>query len=102
MVMVQRGHDQLKDMLQWVGGEVSKSQHQPSDSNWSGIHMLVGSILTLIINFSHLEGISVSAKQLKDIVVCISIDGETGPYPKAALGCLFLPDRAFPPLLTTD
>ena len=62
MVMVQRGHDQLKDMLQWVGGEVSKNQHQPSDSNWSGIHMLVGSILTLIINFSHLEGISVSAK----------------------------------------
>ena len=26
-----------------VGGEVSRSQHhQPSDSNWSGIHMLVG------------------------------------------------------------
>jgi len=32
MVMVQRGHDLLKDMLQWVGGEVSRCQHQPSDS----------------------------------------------------------------------
>ena len=44
--------------------------------------MLVGSIPSLIINFSHLEGVSVSAKQLKDI------DGEPGPCPKTAL--LFL------------
>ena len=49
--------------------------------------MLVGSIPLLIINFSHLEGVSVSAKQLKDIVACI-LDGEPGPCPKAAL--LFL------------
>ena len=42
-MMVQRGQDQLEDILRWVGGEVSRSQHhQPSDSNWSGIHMLVG------------------------------------------------------------
>jgi len=32
--------------------------------------MLVGSIPLLIINFSHLERLSVSAKELKD-VVCI-------------------------------
>ena len=34
-------------------------------------------------------------KQLKDIVVCISIDGEIGPCLKAAR--LFLPGFTFPP-----
>ena len=42
--------------------------------------MLVGS--HTLINFSHLEGVSVPAKQLKDPV---SVDGETGPCPEAAL-----------------
>ena len=83
--MVQRGRDQLMDIL--LNGEVSRSQrHQLSGSNWSGVYVLVGSIPPLIANFSHLEGASVFAKQLKDIVVCI--DGEPGPCPKAAL--LFL------------
>ena len=44
--------------------------------------MLVGG--HTLINFSHLEGASVPAKQLKDP---ISVDGETGPCPKAALDC---------------
>ena len=57
-------------------------------SNWSGVYMLVGNIPLLILNFSHLEGVSVSAKQLRDIVVCI--DGDLGPCPKAALDSLFL------------
>ena len=35
-------------------------------------------------NFSHLMGVLVSAKQLKDIVRCI-LEGELGPCPKAAL-----------------
>ena len=33
--------------------------------------MLVGSIPSLIVNFSYLEVVSASAKQLKDIVVCV-------------------------------
>ena len=38
--------------------------------------MLVGSMPSLIINFSHLEGALVSAKQLKDIVVCPSMGNQ--------------------------
>ena len=44
-----------------------------------------------VVNFSHLVGVSVSAKQLKDIV-CVSLEGEPGPCPKATL--LFV-DRSF-------
>ena len=56
----------------WVGGEGSRSQqHQPSGSSWSGVCMLGGSVPSLSINFSHLEGVSVSAEQLKDTFVCI-------------------------------
>ena len=40
-------------------------------SNWSGVYMFVGSIPSLTANFSHLEGVSVSAKWLKDIFVWI-------------------------------
>lgn len=49
--------------------------------------MLVGSISLLTVNFSHLEGVSVSVKQLK-ILLCVSVVGEAGPCPRAAL--LFL------------
>ena len=51
-----------------------------------------------ILNFSHLEGVSTSAKQLKDIVVCI-VNGETGPCPKAALDCFSLVSRHLPSLI---
>ena len=45
-----------------VGGEVSGSQHrQPSGSNRSGVNVLI------TVNFSHLVGVSVSAK----ILLCI-------------------------------
>ena len=58
-----------------VGGEVSGSQHhQPSVPNRSGVYMLVGSI-----NFSHLVRVSVSAKQLKDIVMYIPWGGTRSP-----------------------
>jgi len=51
--------------------EISGSQHPPpSASNFSGVSVLVGSLLSLTFNFSHLVGVSVSAKQFKDIV-CI-------------------------------
>ena len=71
----------------WVGGEVSRSQHhQPTVSRQLGVYVLVGSLPLLILKFSHLEGVSVSAKQLRDIVLCT--DGKPGPCLKAAL--LFL------------
>ena len=31
-------------------------------SHWSGVYMLMGSSPLLIVNFSHLEGVSLSAK----------------------------------------
>ena len=71
-----------------VGGEVSGSLcHQPSGSKQSSVCVLVGSIPSLTVNFSHMVGVSVSAKQLKD-TLCVSLEGEPGPCPKAAL--LFL------------
>jgi len=45
--------------------------------------MVVGSIPSLIVNFSHLEGVSASARQLEGF--CLSIDEGTGPCPKVAL-----------------
>ena len=60
----------------------------------------MGSKPSLIINFSHLKGVSVSAKQLKDIVM--GTDGESGARPKAvlfvSLDCLSVPDYASPPI----
>ena len=41
------------------------SHHQASGSKWSaGVCVLVGTILPLIVDFSHLDGILVPAKQL--------------------------------------
>ena len=57
--------------------------YQPSCFYQSGLYVLVGSIVSLTGNFSHLVRVSVSSKQLKDIAVFI--DGEPGPFPKAAL-----------------
>ena len=69
--MAQRGHDQLVDILLIGWGVISGSQHPPpSASNFAGVSVLVGSLLSLTLNFSHLVGVSVSAKQFKDIV-CI-------------------------------
>ena len=54
-----------------------------------GLHT-VDSMPLLIISFSHLEGVSISANASK-ILLCISVDGETEPCLKAALDGLFLP-----------
>ena len=37
-------YDQFVDILLMVGAEVIGNQHQPSGSNQSGVHVLVGSI----------------------------------------------------------
>ena len=50
-----------------------------------------------ISNFSHLEGVSVFAKQLKDTIV--SADGEIGPCPKAALDSFSQVSRPLPSLI---
>ena len=63
-----------------------------------GVYMLVGTITSLIVNFSDLERVSVSVKWLKDIVVCFP-DGETGPCPKAALDCFCLVSHLLPSLI---
>ena len=56
-----------------VGGELIRNQHhQGSGSKWSGVCILVGSVLLLTVNVSHLVWVSVSAKQLGDIVACIN------------------------------
>ena len=57
-------------------------------SNWSGVYVVVGSIPSLIVNFSYLVGVSVSAQQLDRF--CLSIDEGTGPCPKVALDCFSL------------
>ena len=68
------------------GGEVSRSQHhQSSGSNWSRVvFVLISSMPSLIVNFSHLEAFSISVQHSK-ILLCVSIDTELGPCPKVAL-----------------
>ena len=89
IAMVQRGRDQLLGILLtgwWWGKWESASSTFCFQSVWGlracGQHT---------VNFSHLVGVSVSAQQLKDIVMCIPCGGGArgaGPCPKAVL--LFL------------
>ena len=66
--------------------------------------MLVGSLPSLTVNLSRLEGVSASAKQLKDTVIatrwCVSIDGDPGPCPKSALKCFVSCILSLPKLTT--
>ena len=84
-----------------VGGEASRSQHHQSlGSNQSWVYELVGSIPLFTVSFFYLEGVSVSAKQLKAVVVCNGGWGwgQPGPCPRAALFSL----TVFPPGLTSS
>ena len=49
--------------------------------------MLVGSTSSLIVHFSHLEGVSAS-EELKDVVVCILM-GKHSPAPRLPLTACF-------------
>ena len=46
--------------------------------------MLVGGIPSLIVIFFHLWGLQ-NLQNSSKILFCVSVDGETGAYPKAAL-----------------
>ena len=71
IVIVQRRCDQLVVIL-LMGLRCGKYESALSTfrPDRSRVCVFGGSIPSLIVNFSHLEGVSVSAKQLKDIVVC--------------------------------
>ena len=63
IVTAQRGCDLFVDILLmgwWSGKQESASS--TFRSNGSGVYRLVGNIPSLIINFSHLEGVSVPAE----------------------------------------
>ena len=85
IVKVQRGHGLLTDIFP-MGGWWGKKESASSTFrfNWSGVYMLVGSLLWINLNFSHLEGLSISTKQTKDTVAFISWWG-TKTLPKVAL-----------------
>ena len=69
IVMAQRGRDQLVDtlLIGWWGGKWESA----SSTIW--VHPVWGLCACgqQTVNFSHLMGVSVSAKQLKDVVMCI-------------------------------
>ena len=67
--MVQRGRDQLVDILLigWWGGK----WESVSSTFWLQPVWDLHACGQRTVNFSHLVGISVSAKQLKDIVMCV-------------------------------
>ena len=85
-----------------VGGEVSRSQHHQSlGSNQSWVYEFMGSIPLFTVSFFYLEGVSVSAKQLKDVVVCNGGWGWEGTR-TLPQGCTVFLDCLFPPGLTSS
>ena len=60
IIIAQRGRDQLVDFVLMGSDEVSRSP--PFGSNWSEVYLTVGSVPLLIINFFHLERVSISAE----------------------------------------
>ena len=69
MVMVPRGRDQLVDILLigWWGGKWESA----SSTFWFHPAWGLRACGQHTVNFSHLVKVSVSAKQLKDVVMCI-------------------------------
>ena len=67
---MQRGHDQLVDILLRAGGEVGGSCISSLLAPTCLGSASFGQHTSLIVDFTHLEGFSVSAKRLKD-VVCV-------------------------------
>ena len=82
----------------WLfGGEINRSKHhQHSGSNWSSVYMLMGSIPSLIINFSRLEGFQNLQNSTK--IWSVSLDGELGPSPSLHYDFLVAPSLSLHPL----
>ena len=93
--MVQKGHDHFTDILSIDGGAVSGSQHrQPSDSNLSGMSVLVGSTPLTSLTWWGLQCLHNSSDT--------SLEGEPGPCPKLCCGFLAVPPlslQLLPPLI---
>ena len=69
----------------WFVVRLSRSQHhRPSGSNRSGVYVLVGSTQLTSPTWWGLQCLQNSSK----VLLCVSLEGEPGPCPKAAL--LFL------------
>ena len=72
---------QVYDLPLIVGGEITgwwsrNLSHQPSGSIQSGVHVLV---LSLKLPSSTWVGALVPAEELRDILLCISLEEEPGP-----------------------
>ena len=87
IIIVQRGSLHGHSSDGWAVRQVGISINLRS--SWSGICLFVGSIPSLIINLSHLREFQFLQNNSK-ILLCVFIDGESGPCPKAALDCLSL------------
>ena len=90
--IVKEGMISSRTFFWWVGGEVSRSQHyQPSGLTSLGS----ASLWAVYHNFFHLEGLTVSAEQIKDTVVFIHW------CPKAAVDSFFLVSHPIPFVINT-
>lgn len=69
-------------------------------SSWSGVYLFVGSIASVIINFSHLREFQFLQNNSK-ILLCVFIDGESGPCPKSALDAFSLFLHPLPSLINS-
>ena len=71
------------DILLMVGGKVNGSQHRQR-SNWFGVYVLVGIMPLISPTWPEFQFLQNSLK----ILLCVSLEGEPGLYPKVPL--LFL------------
>ena len=76
-------------------GEMRGGHHQPPGSNPFGVYMLVGSIQLTSLTWWEFQYLQNSSK----ILLCVSLQGEPGPCPRAALLFLLIvpPGLASPP-----
>ena len=99
IVIVQRGSLHGHSSDGWVVRQVGISIINLR-SNWSGVYLFVGSMPSLIINFSHLREFQF-LQNSSEILFCVFIDGESGPCPKAALDSLSLVLHPLPSLINS-
>ena len=94
-VMFQKGMISLWTFFWLAGGEVSGSQHQPSGSGWSGAYVLVSSMQLTFCAWCGFQYLTNSSR----ILLCIPLEREPGPCPRAApffLNCFSLASASTP------